>query len=195
MNHAELLGKSAAILALLAMIPYIRSIFRGETKPERASWFIWVVVNYSLVFSYHSSGATTTIWLNIAYVLTSTTVFLLSLKYGVGGYTRLDIFCLLGAAAGLVLWWLTSDPVTAVYMNIAVDALGFLPTIKKAYFHPGTENKLSWNLSVISNGLNVLALTTWQLKIAAFPVYNLIFNALLAILLYGVVQRKFKRIV
>jgi hypothetical protein len=189
MNMHQAIGQSAAILALVALVPYIRSILKGDTKPERASWFIWLVVNCNLVASYHSSGATTTIWLNIAYVVTTSTVFLLSIKYGVGGFTRLDIMCLIGAVAGLYFWWLTDNPLTALYLNIFVDALGFLPTLKKAYLEPKTENKLSWNLSTLSNALNVTALTTWQFKIALFPVYNFIFNALVALFLSGFIQK------
>lgn len=192
MNVSETLGQSAAVLAFVGLVPYVRSILKGETKPNRASWFIWLVVNASLVASYHSSGATTTIWLNIAYVITTTTIFLLSLKYGVGGYSRLDIICLAGAAAGLILWWWTNNPVTALYLNVFVDALGFIPTIKKAYLIPDSENRLSWNISTFSNALNVAALTTWEFKIALFPVYNLVFNALIALLLSRILQRKFK---
>lgn len=188
--NSQLLGQAAAVLALIGIVPYVVSILRHKTKPERASWLIWALVNYSLVFSYHFSGATTTLWLNIAYCATTTMIFLLSLKYGVGGFTRLDIACLIGAAVGLILWWLTDNPVTAVYLNVIVDAIGFLPTIKKAYLYPGTENKLSWNISVAANVCNVLALTTWQFKIALFPIYNLTFNLLVAALLYDVIQKK-----
>ena len=189
MNVSELLGQAAAIMALVAAVPYIRSILQGRTKPNRASWLIWVMVNYSLVFSYHFSGATTTIWINMVYVITSSAVFLLSLKYGVGGYTRLDIFCLVGATLGLLLWWLTNNPVTALYLNVLMDAFGFLPTLKKGYLKPQTENKLAWTISAFANVLNVLALTTWQFRIAFFPVYNLIFNTIMAVLLYGIVQK------
>jgi hypothetical protein len=191
MNVSELLGQLAAVLALTCMIPYVRSILQGKTKPNRASWFIWLIVNCSLVFSYHSSGATTTIWLNIAYIFTTLTIFLLSLKYGTGGYTRLDITCLLGAAAGLVLWWLTDNAVIALYMNVFVDLLGFLPTLKKAYLQPRSENSTAWDMSTVANALNVAALTTWQFKIIVFPIYNFTFNALTAILLYGIIQKKF----
>ena len=190
MHLSELLGKSAGIIGFVALIPYVRSILQGKTKPNRASWLIWAAVSLSLLASYHYSGATTTIWLTLSYTIIPLTVFLLSFKYGSGGYTRLDIVCILGAITGLILWRVTHNPVTALYLNIFVDALGFLPTIKKAYLLPGSENQLAWNISVLANTLNVLALTTWQLKIALFPVYNLTFNAIVAVLLLGVVKRK-----
>ncbi len=189
MNISQLSGQAAAVLALVATIPYVLSILKGKTQPNRASWLIWWLVNLSLVASYHYAGATTTIWLNIAYVFTTGIIFFLSLKYGVGGYTKLDTFCLAVAAIGLILWWMTNNPVTALYLNILVDALGFIPTLRKAYLHPASEDKLAWNLSVISNALNVMALTSWQLKIIAFPIYNFTFNAFTALLLYGIPQR------
>lgn len=193
MDIHQLLGQTAGVIAALATIPYVRSILRGETKPNRASWLIWAVVNWSLVFSYHFSGATTTIWLNIVYVFTTTTIFLLSIKRGVGGYTFLDIVCLIGAAIGLLLWWITDNPATAVYLNVLVDAVGFIPTLRKAYLEPQTENKLAWGISTFSNAVNVAALTTGRFTIILFPIYNFVFNGATFVLLYGVLQKKIRR--
>ena len=190
MHHAELLGKLAAALAFVGLIPYIRSILEGKTKPNRASWLIWVASATILLFSYHSSGATTTIWLAAAYALIPAIIFLLSIKYGVGGYTKLDVICMAGALIGLMLWVLTDNPVVALYVNIAIDALGFMPTIKKAYLQPGTENTTGWFIGgMLAASLNVLALTTWELKIALYPIFLLIANTTVAVLATGMAQK------
>jgi hypothetical protein len=189
MHHAALLGKLAGFVSLLALIPYIRSILKGKTKPNRASWFIWAVVSTVLLASYHYSGATTTIWLAATFALIPIIISIFSIKYGVGGYEKLDIVCLVGAVTGLILWKLTSNPQTALYLNIAMDVLGFLPTIKKSYLQPETENTTAWLIALVANIVNVLALTTWQFKIAFYPIYLLFMNFIVALLVTGRLQR------
>jgi uncharacterized protein with PQ loop repeat len=41
MTYKELLGMIAIALTLVAFLPYIRSIFRGKTRPHVFSWVIW----------------------------------------------------------------------------------------------------------------------------------------------------------
>src|SRR5688572_28706718 len=120
---AELIGKIAGILALISLVPYIVDIFRGNTKPERTTWAIWSVVSTILFFSYYASGARETIWVGLMWMLGTVIVFLLSIKYGVGGTSKLDIACLIGALFGLLLWFITKDPTKALYINLAMDFL------------------------------------------------------------------------
>lgn len=120
-------------------------------------------------------------------------IFILSFKYGVGGYNYLDVVCLVGAGLGLLLWWLTNNPELALYLNIFVDALGFIPTYKKAYLQPETENRLSWNLGAGSTMINLFAIDTWKLSIVLYPVYLVIFNSVVPILLTGVIQKHFAK--
>lgn len=192
MDLSEVIGKIAGIIAVLAFIPYIWSVLKGRTRPSRASWLIWAVLGSSILASYHSSGATDTIWIPVIYAIMPIIIFLLSIKYGIGGYTRLDIICLLGAVVGLIAWKLTDSPQTALYLNILVDGLGFIPTFKKAYLQPESESRLAWIIGASATLLNLLAINTWKLDIALYPIYLAVFNTIVAILLIGIVQKRFK---
>ena len=189
MNFSLIFGVTAGVISLLAIIPYISSILQGRTKPNRISWLIWSFAATSLAFSYYYSGATTTVWLAVSGAVMAVSVFILSLKYGVGGYGILDIFCLLGSILGLIVWACTKNPTAALYINILVDLLAFLPTVKKTWLYPTSESRLSWNLATLANACNVLALTRWELRIVLFPIYNLILNATVALLAYGILRK------
>ncbi len=193
MQHfADLFGKASGIIGLAALAPYIYSILKRKTKPSRASWLIWAVLSIIILLSYHASGATTTIWLPVSYAVIAVVVFLLSLKYGVGGYARLDIFCLAGAAVGLLLWKFTHNPANTLYLTLFIDTFGFIPTIKKAYLDPTSESKLSWTIAMVALVFNVAAITSWQFKIALYPIWEFIFNGLVTIMLYDFIQKRFK---
>src|SRR5688572_11025851 len=90
-------GKVAGVVSFVAFVPYILAILRGETKPNRATWWIWTVVGFMLGASYYSSGANNTIWVPVSYIVGPLVTALLSIKYGEGGWNRFDKGCLLGA--------------------------------------------------------------------------------------------------
>lgn len=179
----SLIGEIAGIFAFVAFIPYLISILRGSTKPSRAGYGIWAVVEVVWASSYISSGATTTKWTGIVFAVTAVLIFVLSLKYGMGGFSALDITCLLLAAIAVVLWINTKNPTVAVYMSTLAALLGYPPIIKKSYLHPETENIASWTLYAIAATLNVFALTTLRPTISLRPLLTLPLAYLIVVLL------------
>jgi hypothetical protein len=182
MNHA-LIGELAGALAIIQIIPYIVSILRGHTKPERASYLIWLLVDVIAISSYIAVGARTTIWTSLVFVFTGLLVFILSIKHGMGGFSTFDIICLLLACIGVVIWVSTKNALIALYFSNFVVTIGYLPTIKKAYFFPRTENTLSWTLTAIASTLNIFALTTLAPHIALTPIRAAVTQGIVAYLL------------
>ena len=121
-------------------------------------------------------------WLPLIYAVGGLAVFLLSIKRGMGGTQKLDIFCVLGAVAGIVGWVITRNPHVALYLSIFASACGFMPTIKKAYLHPETENTLSWSMAGVAAVLNVLAVSNWAFYNASYPIFILLFDGAVAVL-------------
>lgn len=188
-----LLGQIAGILAVVQAIPYIVSILRGKTKPARASYAIWSVVQVISVVSYIASGATDTKWVPIALTVSAIAIFSLSFKYGMGGLSKLDISCLGIAAIAIVLWVTTNDPALAVYASLVASTIAYIPIVKKSYLLPDTENTLSWTLYAIAVLFNVLALTTLDPVIALTPMISLLFSGTIAVLLLSPRKRKTNR--
>ena len=164
-------GKMAGIVAAVSFVPYILSILRGKTKPHRATWWIWTVVGFMLGASYYSSGANHTLWVSVSYIIGPFATAILSIKYGVGGWTRFDRNCLLGAGVSVVLWWMFSSPLAALVINLFIDFMGALPTIRKAYHEPESEDPTAWVLGSAANTANLFAVESWTLKIAIYPIY------------------------
>ncbi len=171
--HA-LAGVVAGGLALLSMIPYVVSIVRGETRPSLTTWAIWTVAGSMVAATYLASGATHTWWLAAAYVINPLVVTLLSIRYGVRASEPLDWICLGGALSSLVPWLVYKSPAVALYINILVDLLGALPTFKKSVLMPESENRLSWLMTFVAAGFNILAVERWEPEIFVYPVYAFI---------------------
>ncbi|MEW6035722.1 MAG: hypothetical protein AB1529_03860 [Candidatus Micrarchaeota archaeon] len=187
-----MLGLIAGAIGFLAFAPYIKSILAKKTTPNRATWLIWAVLGIIIAASYYSAGARESAWVPIAYAVGLVFVAGLSLRYGEGGWTPLDLFCLAGAAIGLLLWALTSEPLFALYLTIAVDALGGVPTLKKAHERPESEDRLTWLMFLAANTLNLFAIGEWTVAIASYPVYVFILSLAMSALLAR--QGKDKRV-
>lgn len=164
------LGWTAGLVCLIAYWPYIVAVIRRETIPNRATWIIWTLVSLIIAISYKNSGGEATFWVPVGYAVGSGIVAILSFKYGEGGWTRLDKFCLTMAVLSIPAWILSGSPKTALLISLAVDLLGALPTIKKSYLEPEKENRIAWSLFAVGCFLNVAALPDWNFWVALYPV-------------------------
>lgn len=176
-------GIAAAIVVIVSFIPYIRSILRGHTKPNRVTTFIWASTSLLTVSSYIASGAHTAIFCGLAYTILEVVVFLLSIKRGMGGLKPIDLLALSGAAIGCVLWVTTKDPLLALYIGVFIEFIAYLPVFEKSYKHPHTENTLSWELEVAASLLNLLALSTIDLNESLYPISAAIGNTVVMLIL------------
>ncbi|MDD5543822.1 MAG: hypothetical protein PHX83_11665 [Acidobacteriia bacterium] len=174
----------AGLIALMAFIPYIFTTLRGQTKPNRATWWIWTVVGALLAASYYAVGARQTIWVPLSYVAGPFVIALLSFKFGEGGWSRLDQFSIAGAGISLLLWILTSRPLFALLLNLLIDFWGALPTLRKAYLRPEGEDRLAWSLFFVGNSLNFFAVDNWKWTVLIYPVYLLALSVTMLLFLF-----------
>lgn len=161
------------------IIPYVRDIFRLQTKPERGSWFIWTVLGFIAFFSQLAKGATDSLWMTAGQTTAVLIIVLLSIKYGYGGIGKRDMRALIGAGVGLVLWYLTREASYALIFVILVDSIGTFLTLTKAYKDPGSETFSTWVMSGTSGIFGMLAVGSLNLILLAYPFYIFIANYLI----------------
>lgn len=172
----QIFGYISAALSITMIIPYIRDIFTKNTRPERASWLIWTVLTSIAFFSQLAKGATDSLWLTGGQTLAVLLVFMLSIKYGVGGLTKRDITALAAATVGLIIWYFTKEPAYALFISILIDAIGTLLTVIKSYQEPNTETVSTFVMSGTSGIFGALAVGSWSTILLAYPLYIIIAN-------------------
>lgn len=164
-------GYISAFLSIVCFLPYIRDIVRGKTKPQRTSWLIWSILGSTIFFSQLAEGGAYSLLLPGAKTLVAVCIFLLSVKYGMGGTSKFDRYALIAAAIGLIVWLATDNAVYAFTVAIIVDAIGGLLTIVKAYKQPETETLISWVLSGLAGVFAALAVGELNFFLLLYPVY------------------------
>lgn len=178
------LGIIAGIIAFLAYIVYVVSIFRGKSKPNRATWWIWAFMGLVLALSYKFSGADNTVWVPYVEFLGPLTIAILSIKYGEGGLkNKTDLFCLFGAVASVILWIIFNNPVVALVTNLAIDSFAIIPTIKKSFLRPEGEDFWAWFGTGLADGLNMFAVEKFSFAILLYPIYMLVSDLIIILIL------------
>ncbi len=127
-----------------------------------------------IAFSYRAAGAESTMWVPITYAIGPFCTALLSFKFGEDSWAKLDTICLLGVAIGLILWVMYRSPPLTLGINIGIDLLGALPTIRKSFREPDSEDLFSWLLFWLANTINMLAIDRWELQIVVYPIYMVV---------------------
>lgn len=181
---AEIFAILSGLILAAGAPPYLIDILKGKTKPERATWFIWSVLGTIAFFSQLSlHGGWSLVFIGLD-GLGSIIVFLLSLKYGVGGWTRLDKAGLIIAAGGVIISLLAHDAAIALWGVVLADVSGVVLTIQKTFLDPSSETGITWFFLGSSALLGALAVGRWQFTLLLYPAY-------LAVANYGVLIAKY----
>jgi len=184
LDYKIVLGIVAGIIAFSAYIVYIVSIFRGKTKPNRATWWIWAFMGFVLALSYYFSGAHNTIWVPIVEFIGPLLIAVLSLKYGEGGLkNKTDLVCITGAFISILLWIIFDNPILALVTNLIIDTFALIPTIKKVYLRPEGEDFNAWLVTGIADSMNLFALEKFTFGVMVYPIYMLISDLIILLLL------------
>lgn len=172
----QFFGLLSGILPMLGVIPYDRDIFKHKTKPHRGSFLIWSILGGIAFFTQFAKGATWSLFLPGADTVATLSIFILSLWYGVGGLNKRDVGGLLLAIAGLILWYFTKQPLTALLVAIGVDAVGTVLTVVKTYEDPHSETFSSWLLAALGGLFAVFAVGKLSFALLIYPAYIFLAN-------------------
>lgn len=164
------------IIEVSAYLVFIRAILKREARPHRTTRFVLLILANLAAFSLLAQGSYIPLWIAGIYAFFAWIIFILSFKYGMGGWSKADILCLIIAIIGIVLWRITEDPFLALCASIFADFIGMVPTLLKSYHKPETETWHFYFLAGLGALLNLFAIKTFVLQQYIFPLYIVLIN-------------------
>ena len=182
-NLQFIFGLLGSVFTIICFVPYIISILQGQTKPNRATWWVWAINGSILSLGNLAAGADYTMLPIICPVIAQWCIAILSIKHGDGGWNRLDRRCLIASGISFILWRILNYDLIAIILPLLIDILAALPTLKKSYYEPETEDLLTYILYTVGGLFAVLAVTRWTFEIAITPLYILCINAVIVLIL------------
>ncbi len=173
----------SGILAGLSILLYIISILKGKTKPHRTTRFVVFVIVFVGTLALYFNNNLPSFYLYLVYCIGNFIIFLLSLKYGMGGRTQVDLVCLIISGIGIVIWQLTNNPLLALLSSILANIIANIPAFIKTYKYPETETWIYYFLGASANVVILFAQKTLNFSSYVFPVYFVLFNLVFVLLI------------
>ncbi len=178
MDWHQIAALLAVILGVISVVPYIRDMLKGSTRPNLVSWGLWFLIQSIFAAAQFSAGASLSIVLPLVEVAAVLAVIVLGLfGYGYKKYGPLDFACLALALGAIALWQITNDPVVALWMAVAADFVAAVPTLFKAFRDPKSETPLAYFLVVLSAIAAALSTDIIDVPNLLWPAYIFAINA------------------
>ena len=185
------LGIVSGIFLIAGYFPYIYEVLKHKSIPNRASWFIWSLSTAIVLFGVSQSGTHEAIWVPIADALGCFIVFILSIKFGTGGWAKTDQFALALSILSLIIFAMTGDILIALITNLLIYTSGYIPTIKKSIKNPQEESLTAWSLFLIGVILNLITVIIGNDSGFAVWLYPIVLVLTVGTLYFFLIRKRF----
>jgi len=182
MDWRAVLGTLAGAIMLLAIVPYVLDIFRGRTRPNVVTWFLWTLNGSILASAQYIAGASWTLSVLAASTISTAIVTVLAVPFGQSKYGALDGICLVMALAAMVGWWATENPLIAIVLGVLAEIFAVSPTIVKTYRAPETETPITYWATSFATIMSLIASTKFDIANLLFPIYSISVTTLIAVM-------------
>ncbi len=183
-------GVIAAILGLIAPLPYIWAIFYGKTRPHIFTWFVWTIIVAAAFWGQVIGGAGlgalalgVTAFMNLV-------IFIGALIKSRDYINKSDIVILVLTLSALLPWWLADNPVVSIILLAVIDTAAFIPTYTKTLKHPELESASLYWMSAVKHLFSLVALMQYNILTLTFPLM-LVFTNLGLLLVIRIKQGRF----
>ncbi len=174
----------AGVLVCLACIPYIKDILAGRVVPARSTRIMFLVLLMLALFQQHDLGSRWGLLLIAGELTQGIAVFIVSIKYGIGGVSRTDVICYSLLIFNVFFWTITRNSLLGIHITILADLIAVFPTILKTIRFPKSETPLFFWLGGFCALLAMFAEPEFTYNHIAFPLYLAVINIFIALLTY-----------
>ncbi len=175
----------AAFLALIGNSSYLRDVLKGRVHPHPYTWGIWSIVSMTTLLGGIVKGAGIGVLPTAVAEGFTVIIFLFSLcQLGTSKVSAIrptDHYFLLAALLGLVPWVLTKDPTISVVLMVLIDTIAFIPTLRKAWRTPQTEQPVLFEMNVLRHILTLFSLEAYNIATTLHSVAMICTNSLMVL--------------
>jgi hypothetical protein len=175
-----------SVINFAACLSYVRAILKGEATPNRVTWFLWALVPLIAGAAQLRAGVGISTLVVLSVGVGPACIVLASFVRGSGLWSLgpFDYVCGACSLAALALWAVTGEPVTAIVLSILGDAAAALPTLRKAWLAPASENRSTYLIAFAGMILGIFSVEEPTFAAYAFNAYLVAVSGTLVLVLY-----------
>lgn len=156
---------------------------RKKIEPHPFSWFLWAVLGLVTLITYIGVGAKETIPLAILNFIGPLFIFFFTIKYWKGKFPAFDYVCLAFSLVAIIVYILFHNAAIALTINLIGDVLAALPTIRKTYQDPSSENLSTWAFFTLGAVISLFAIKDFTYGVLIFPLYLVVYEFIMCVLI------------
>lgn len=176
-----------AALSVIGMVQYLRAMAAGAARPNRVTWFCWALAPFVAFVAEVGAGVGLRSAMTFVVGFTPLVIFLASFASR-DAYWRLgpaDVACGALSVAAIAGWAVTRSGTVAIALAVAADAVAGIPTLRKAWRHPESEEPLVFTLAMVNALIALLTVDRWTTADVAFPLNIVVVAGVLTAVTYG----------
>jgi hypothetical protein len=181
---APILGVLAGAIGVADMVPYVRDILRGTTRPHRGTWLIWGVLAFVVYLSQRADGASWSLIMAGTQVVANGVVFALAIRRGEGGVSVAERALIALAGIGVIGWIVVNEPLVATFCVVAADLIAAAMMMPKTYHDPGSETLATFAFASLGGALAVGAVGVLDASLLLYPAYYCLVNGAIALVIH-----------
>lgn len=163
---------------------YLYCTICGSVQPNKVTYGLWGLFGLIIFLAQRAAAVDVLAYATLVATVIPLFIFLAAFRNPAAHWHIRTRDYLLGllAVGGMVLWYVTADPVVAIVCAMVADFLAATPTIIKAYTDPASENWRAYALNALGFLVALLAVHTWTFANYAFVGYLAIVSAVIMLL-------------
>lgn len=171
----------ACLLTLLAVVPYLKDVTAGRTRPNIVSWGVWTTLTSVAALAQLSGGEYRAGAFSVAASVETLAVVVLALRYGYARWSLFDGVCLVGVFTSFLVWRVSASPTAGLVVVVVVDMFAALPTFRHSYLAPFEETYLTFATASVAGLFALIGLEQYTALGVLYPAYIVLVNALLTV--------------
>ncbi len=185
------------LIGSIGGLSYLVYTLQGKVKPNRVTYLLWGLASSIAFAAQINQGVGIQSLMTFAAGFVPLLIFISSFfnKKSEWKITKFDLICGGLSLAGLTLWLITQVGNLAILFSVMADGLAALPTIIKSYKYPETESGWTYFTGAISGLLTLSTITNWSFAYYAFPLYILLANFIIAVLVQFKIGQRVAKLV
>lgn len=121
--------------------------------------------------------------LTVGEIIATGSVFVLSIKHGIGGADKVDKICYILWAVAVVCWLGLHRPLLALNFGVFADLIAMVPTFMKSWKNPEEESANVFAASALSGFIAIFAAQEYTYRAILLPVYLFLVNLAVVVVL------------